>query len=90
MKEVKITYSELMKGLDKFRTGCKTIHSLTKEQVDFLKECREAKNKRPVTWEKMIELWQQVGWGDTSESALRRLYIKVKQGKIEVIDDKKK
>ena len=85
MKEIKITYSELMKNLDKFRIERKSSNDLTKDQAAFLIKCRELKNKNPVSWVNIAELWQQLGWGKISENSMRRLYKNYKEGKIKVV-----
>ena len=88
MKEIKITYAELMKDLDKFRIESKSTRDLTKEQVKFLIKCREVKNRKPVSWVIIAELWQGLGWGKTSENSMRRLYKNYKEGKIKVVTNK--
>lgn len=66
------SYSEVMKSLDKFRGHKKTSKPLTKQQIEFLKKCREHEN--PVPYLDMTKLWKDLGWGDYSASAIRLKY----------------
>lgn len=70
-----ITYSELINELDKYRPIRQCNRSFTKEQIAFLKKCREHKN--PVTYPVMIELWEKMGWGRVEESTMRRYYNRI-------------
>ena len=65
-----------MKSLDSYRKKNKSKIKITKEQREFLIECRE--HPMPVHWADMAELWKELGWGDYSSTALRQRYNKIK------------
>lgn len=67
-----ITYSELMKTLDKFRLSRTNTRVLTKEQKNFLIASRQ--NPNPVPFKIMSDLWIKVGWGKMSSTSLQRIY----------------
>lgn len=70
---LKISYSELMKTLDNFRSGKKLIgRELTKEQINFLIKSREGFSKVP--FHIMANLWQKAGWGKMSYTSMVRTY----------------
>ena len=71
----KITYNQLMKELDKYRP----VHggNYTNEQDEFIRKCRNS--DRPITWDTIVNLWTQLGWGDISATTLSRHYKKLKQ-----------
>lgn len=78
----KITYAELMKDLDKYRTkkGSGIYVTMTKEQEKFLIKCKN--HKRPVPERKIAELWSQM-WGNVSRYVITyRIELLKKQGKI--------
>ena len=64
---------EILKTLDSFRDRTKES-SLTGERLDFVKKCRE--HECPISYEKIVKLWEQVGWGKISGDYLRRQYRK--------------
>lgn len=70
MKETK--FKQVMKSLDTYRTGKTGKVVLTEEQKEFLIACRD--NPVPVSWEKIAELWQQIGWGQISNTSARLRY----------------
>ena len=70
-----ITYSELMKELDKFRVTDRTRIKLTPEQETFIKKARLHKN--PIQYGEMVKLWEKVGWGKINKSAIRNRCIMV-------------
>lgn len=73
-----ITYSDLMKELDKYRPAfARQIDRLSDEQVKFLITCRE--HSHPITYPVMCELWEKLGWGKTTDTSMRRYYDKVKK-----------
>ena len=74
MKEIKITYNELMKSLDQFRVKPKRC-SLTEEQKKFLLRCRD--NPKPIPYNKMAELWSKL-WGEIKETSIRNRYLSIK------------
>ena len=79
MKELKITWNELKKELDKadcaYRQGL-SKQELSKEQKEFLRSCRGSNNV--VYFRQMAILWKQLGWGRTTETSLRREWEKLK------------
>lgn len=74
MKENK--FKQVMKSLDQFRVGKTKTIVLTKEQKEFLLSCRD--NAVPVTWDKIAELWEEIGWGATTSSTMVRRYRLIK------------
>lgn len=74
-----LSFSTVLKNLDDYRGAKKTSKPLTKQQIEFLKKCREHDN--PVPYPDMAKLWKQLGWGDFSPSSLRLKYL--------ALDDKK-
>ena len=73
-KEIKITFSELMKTLDEFR-GKKCINRIiSPDQRKFMEKCRN--NLNPVAYKTMAELWMKVGWGKMTESTMRNTYLR--------------
>ena len=73
--DLSISYSELMKTLDKFR-GYKPSKQriLTEEQKKFLIKCREHEN--PVIFRTMAELWTKLGWGKMNHATMRDIYFR--------------
>jgi hypothetical protein len=72
-KSTAISYDEVMAELDKYRPSVNTpTIQLSEKQIRFLKKCRE--HKKPVTFEQMAVLWEQLGWGNLGENAMRRRY----------------
>lgn len=67
---INISYDELMKELDSYRITPTNKIKLTKKQIEFIKKCRTPREKVPH--QKMAELWEQLGWGKTSEASIRR------------------
>ena len=75
-----ITYSELMKELEKHRGYNTKERTFTPEQLKFITVARSGD---PVPFAKMAELWEKAGWGKANEDFMRRSYNKlVKEGKI--------
>ena len=75
-----ISYSELMKELEKHRGYHVKGRDFTPEQIKFLTIARSGD---PVPFAKMAELWEKAGWGKANEDFMRRNYKKlVKDGKI--------
>ena len=72
-KPKKITYDEMMKELDKHRGPVSRVKVLNKEQIKFLKACRE--HTSPVTYDIMCELWEKQGWGSISPNTIRKRYV---------------
>lgn len=74
MKENK--FKQVMKNLDTFRTGKPSHLIITDEQKEFLIACRE--NPMPVSWDKVATLWEEIGWGTISSTAVRGRYRLIK------------
>ncbi len=74
MKDV-ITYSELMKELEKHRDRYSRSNELTKEQIKFIKACRV--HEAPVSYSSMAKLWTRTGWGSMSASTIRNYCLKI-------------
>jgi hypothetical protein len=72
MDNTAISYDELMRELDRYRSCSST---LTKQQIDFIIKCRM--EARKVPYEKMCELWSKVGWGNISYGTMRKNAINV-------------
>lgn len=70
-----ITYSELMKELDKFRVTDRKRINLTPEQEKFIKKARL--HKHPIQYEEMAKLWEKVGWGKMHKTNMRTRCIMV-------------
>ena len=68
-----ITYSEVMREIDKFR-GRKGTHILSKEQIKFIKRCRSG---MPVPYKTMGQLWEKLGWGVMTQWSMQRLHEKL-------------
>ena len=71
-------FKTFKKNIDRYRSRGKIV--LTKEQREFLLLCREG--EQPVSYVKMADLWQQLGWGEVSKSGIEERYKKVKAGKL--------
>ena len=66
---------DLLKDLDSYRTGRFRIpKSLNKDQLLFLRKAREG--DYPVTFPKMAELWEKVGWGKVTHYNMIDMYNK--------------
>ncbi len=70
-----ISYSEVMKELNKFR-GRKNTIKLSKEQIKFI---RRSRSGIVVPFKLMAELWGKMGWGDKTEWGMQRLYERLKR-----------
>lgn len=66
-------FIELKKQLDSYR-GSATRIELSKDQIEFLKLCRE--HEAPISYRKMSELWEKLGWGKLDEFRINRIYNK--------------
>ena len=62
-----IRFDELMREIDKYRSHREI--KINEQQREFIKACRESDNK--VTWPVMTELWERLGWGRISVTAMR-------------------
>lgn len=69
---MKTNLAQIMKNLDQFRGNSKKRISITKEQKEFLLKCRD--HEQPISWEKITELWAQIGWGALTNTAIRNRY----------------
>lgn len=67
------SFNEIMKNLDNYRGHKKTAKPLTKQQIEFLKKCRD--HECPVPFTEVAKLWKQLGWSNYSASALRLKYL---------------
>ena len=68
-KDVAISYSELMKELDKYRTITTRALKLTDEQKKFLIKARN--HKCPVPYKTLAGLWEKLGWGKIGKGSIR-------------------
>ena len=66
----------IIKNLDSYRNGKNPKIKVTDEQKEFLVACRE--HDIPVSWDKVAELWDKIGWGRVSATAMRNRYKLVK------------
>lgn len=71
-----ISYNELMKELEKFRSIASRDYELTKEQKKFLLKAREGNHK--VSWDNIVVLWKKAGWGKVSRGFIIKQYEKLK------------
>ena len=72
----KITLSELMKELDKYRYR---RYVWTKEMDKLLMKARD--NKKPVSYEKLVLFWAKLGWPPIGEYGLKSHYRRIRQAK---------
>ena len=71
-------FKQVMKSLDQFRGTSKSRVTLTKDQKEFLLKCRD--HEQPISWTKTTELWNQIGWPQITETAIRNRYRIAKNG----------
>lgn len=71
-------FKTFKKNVNKYRSKAKIV--LTKEQREFIMLCREG--DAPVSYRKMADLWQELGWGEMSKSGMEERSKKVKAGKL--------
>lgn len=67
----RITFEEVMRTLDQYRTQC-----YTKEQDQLIVEARS--KEPPVEYGKLAELWAKLGWGQTNPDRLRKRWLRLK------------
>lgn len=68
---------KVMASLDNYRSAVSRVKPLTKEQIDFLKKCRE--HDHPIAYPNMVMLWEQCGWGKISTTAIRNRWSLVEK-----------
>lgn len=73
-----ITYSELMKEVEKLRNKSVRRLNFTKEQREFILSCRDKKPQ--VSFKNMCVLWEKAGWGDAEIYNMFSWYKYVKYG----------
>ena len=74
MKEIKITYAELMKEIDTIE-GVSETHriELTEKQIALVKKAR-AKNP-PLSWHQILNIWNKAGWRKyRNPESLRKIF----------------
>ena len=69
-------FKKLMQGLDKYREK-PPRYTLTDEQKEFILKCRD--NEKPVTYEIMVSLWKELGWGDIGVTSMVSRYKRLKE-----------
>lgn len=74
--DLPFTYESVMRELDKYRPTFITVKSLTEEQREFILKSR--KNDKPISYPKIAELWEQIGWGKTNDMQMRNIYDQIK------------
>ena len=61
MKEINITYDELMKEIDTIKGNSETYRvELTEKQIALVKKAR-GKNP-PLSWLQILDIWNKTGW----------------------------
>lgn len=73
MSEI-ITETELLNELEKYRPS---PTELTDEQYLFIKVARE--HERPVSWPKIMDLWESKGWGKIKKTTITDKYNRAKR-----------
>ena len=74
MKEINITYDELMKEIDTIQ-GISETHriELTEKQITLVKKAR-AKNP-PLSWQQILNIWNKAGWRKyRNPESLRKIF----------------
>ena len=70
---------DVLKNIDQFRGRSIKKIAITPEQKEFLLTCRDHEN--PVPFDKMAELWAELGWGNFTGECVRKRYL-IAKGKI--------
>lgn len=77
-KNLVITTNQLLKELLKTAKVSYTFE-LTEEQFEFIDKAR--KGPLVVSWEKLSEAFEQLGWSRISDTTLNKTYKKMKKQK---------
>ena len=73
-----LKFAEFKKNINQYYKPKPCIYeNMTKEQKEFLLLCRD--NVNAVPFNKMAELWEELGWGKTSTENVRKRYLFLKK-----------
>ena len=76
IKELNLTFEQLMAEVEKSRPSL-NYSMITEEQKKFIRVCRDG--FPPVTYPRMVELWEKAGWGKVNRTTLQEWYRKIKE-----------